>query len=391
MSHSVNGGASDAGNAPLRALVDVLFVVSFVYVSFRTFRDVTHFGGNIWRQGDWLVNTLEVDVRRGLVGEWIIRLSDLMGVSPLVTVGALQVVLHGALLLAFRRLLRGLDAGLAAILAISPAMFTVFWLADPPGSLRKEALAFLGLTVAALGLAEKRAPLLLAGASLLCLGFVAHEALLAFLPVFLAALALCWKGGEMRLAMAVSAGVVGLSAAGALAYALSHFTLSSSDPVCRPLLERGLAPEICDGAIRALAIPRDRMAEIVIDYISIAEYELSVAAYALALAPFVYLCGLLRPVRLAAAILVLTAAPFAPLFYIAVDWGRWMSMHVFSLVLLTIVALARGRLRVAAPPSPAAVAVILSVGLLMSPSHMLGMIPGGAVGTLAQFVARNLP
>jgi hypothetical protein len=49
---------------------------------------MTHFcltvfnGENDWQQGDWLINTHGVTIRRGVLGSAIFMLSDILNVSP---------------------------------------------------------------------------------------------------------------------------------------------------------------------------------------------------------------------------------------------------------------------------------------------------------------------
>ena len=108
-------------------------------------------GGNSWKQADWLVNSEEVFVRRGLFGSGLLRLSDLLAVKPLLLVGALQAILMlaliGATIVAARR--SGLTDRVLLLL-LSPGFFVLFWAADPQGSLRKEMIVYLALAALAL-------------------------------------------------------------------------------------------------------------------------------------------------------------------------------------------------------------------------------------------------
>ena len=50
-------------------------------------------GGNSWKQGDWLINSLEATVRRGILGSALIQGAEAFGLSPVTLVVILQTVL----------------------------------------------------------------------------------------------------------------------------------------------------------------------------------------------------------------------------------------------------------------------------------------------------------
>lgn len=380
--------AASARSLAARALAlaaPALVWLSFLLVSLEIWRNVRD-GGHPWKQGDWLINDLGVAVRRGPFGSAALALADAIGASPLVVVGACQIGLLLVLYLAFWRLIAGLKApGLALVLAASPAMFTMFWVADPTGAGRKELIAFAALALCALAAVRRRRGAFLAGSALLWIGFVAHEATVLFLPFHLAlAWAFARAGGGAAFAGALAAATA-LAAAGGVGLALAHPLVPDPAVVCRPLLERGLAPRICEGAIDWLGGKRSfSLAAIPGGAGAFAGFA---AAAAASLAAPLYLASLTARPRLAALAVLAAALPFLPLFYLGVDWGRWVSLQATAATILAAALIRLGALRLVRPVDPRAALILAALGLALSPAHMIGAMPGGALRAAAGLLA----
>tara|TARA_R110000751_G_scaffold8041_3_gene32520 strand:- start:23475 stop:24644 length:1170 start_codon:yes stop_codon:yes gene_type:complete len=365
----------------LPVAIDFFLVISFFHISVQVARDVAA-GGNGWKQGDWLINSINGDVRRGFSGDLFIYASDIFGTELLTLVAVTQVALLGLLFLAFRTLLRGINPSTTAILAISPAIFTVFWVADPQGSVRKELLTFLGLTVCALGIVRERDIFFAAGAFIVSIGFLAHEAMILFLPLMWALLALSWSSKKRSILKSILVVIVSFFSFYALHFALSNIQVPSSGMVCQPLMERGLDKRICDGTIAWLTYDRAQGQQAVLSNLSPASTAYFVLSYLAAMAPFFYLLMRCQKRPLALMFLIASAIPFLPLYFVAVDWGRWVSLHIFSVVLLTAVAFQIGKLRLTRDIDPVMLSVLITGALLVSPGHMIGMEMRGALERL---------
>lgn len=377
------------GNTPTRGArllwraAEGLLVVSFVYVTLVTLRDI-RWGGNSWKQGDWLINNAGGEVRRGGFGSAVLSIADLIGTSPLVLVAALQIAMLAVLYLAFRHLAARLpDPRVAALILVSPAIFTVFWAADPQGSMRKEIIAFAGIALAAIGATQNRTMPLWAGTVLLCISFFAHEAMVLLAPAYLGVLLV---SGMVRSAprqvLVAAASVVGI-ASFALHHALTHARIADTAQVCAPLLARGLPQSICVGAIEWLEFDAARGHREMLVWMHPANVAGFVIAYALALAPFVYLSALSRRPARTAAILLALGVPFLPLYAVSVDWGRWMSLHVFSAAILASCALLQGAAGFRRPPASGPVALLLALSLVAAPLHTVGLKTGGMLLQMA--------
>jgi hypothetical protein len=345
-------------------------------------------GGHAWKQGDWLINLADGPVRRGLVGEALLRFGDATGLGPLAPLMALQALLLLVLVVACWSVFRPLiaDNPLWAVLLLCPAFFPLFWAGEPDGSLRKELLAFTSLALLALSTTRPAAATLLQGLALMLAAGAcfAHEVNVLLLPAILLAFVLIrhHQGHGHAATMLVALPVV-LGGAAALVYALAHPDAAPA-MVCQPLLARGLDPHICTGAIdwldRGNAHGSDVYRAI---FTSNGLYSFPLA-YVLALLPVALFVLQHSHRRLTAALAILTALPFLPLYYVAVDWGRWLSLHIVSLIFLYAILCQTGLVRRERTLPLKPLLVLMALSLLWSPRATTGIAKGGPLATMAR-------
>ncbi len=368
----------------LGRLADGFLLLSFAYVAWVLLQDAAA-GAHNWRQGDWLIHNEAGAVRRGLFGSALLRLSDMLGRDPVSVVIGLQLALLASAYLAFRALLGRLPGGaLRVLLAVSPAIFPVFWVADPDGALRKEVLAFAGLSMVALGGSGRRRGPVIAGSAFFAVGLVAHEGLVLFIPTYLGLLYLTSAHRSLPGSAVVCAALVLCTGLFAAVYAVGTTGAADTGAMCRALTQRAVDGRMCEGAIGYLGLDAAERAAHYRGIVASAEMGRFVVSYAAALACFAYMATLTSsPVRTLVA-LALLALPFLPLYLVAVDWGRWISFHVFTAAVFGVSAVAAGRLRLQRTPSLAATAALVALGLLLSPAHFLR---DGHYSALASLVA----
>ncbi|WP_102110379.1 hypothetical protein [Oceaniglobus roseus] len=343
-------------------------------------------GGEPWHQGDWLINDAGGTVRRGPFGAALIALADLAGLSPVALTVAVQAALvlvaMAALLDAFAR---ALAQPVWALLLTSPAFFPLFWAARPEAGLRKELLVFaaMALLLPAAGRDGRWRRLAPVSAALFLAACVGHEANVFLLPAYglLAFVALRPdpRAGAVRVAALV---VVGGTAA-AFLFAWAYRDGGDPAAVCAALTARGASPRICIGAIEWLghdiAFARDLLGSL-LNRRSGAAFLL---ASALAGLPLIHLVALHDRWRLMLGISLLLLLPILPLFAVAVDWGRWMALHVASAGLVLLALRLQGVVRQVRPARPWLVAAICVANLFWVPDHVIGWVPGGLVAELA--------
>lgn len=366
-------------HALLRHVSGIYLFFSFAYISLRVALDYRA-AGNAWKQGDWLINNAAGPVRRGPFGSAIISISDFANLNPLLLVSAIQLALLAILFFAFLILLAEIrSAPIVLLLAISSAIFTVFWAADPQGSVRKELIAFAGITIYGIGALQKNWALLWLGVALFCVATVAHEAMVLFAPTFLAIAAFSGLHKESAIQSTISIATVFCFSAFAFIFAIRHSGAEDTAQICAALTARGLNDAICAGAIRWLSYDSAYGFEQVISRVGLRSGGGFLISYAAALAPFAYLIWLSKQRVLMCIALILLALPFVPLYIVAVDWGRWMSFHVFSVTVVFACAIIKNRFEIQRSVNLYYVLSLVSLAVLISPRHTIGVIWGGAV------------
>jgi hypothetical protein len=364
----------DAGERKLWRVLDVALVSSFLVVALRVLNDV-RLGGHGFKQGDYLINSIVEPVRRGQFGTGVIWVSDLLGSNPLYIVAAFQIVMLVILYMSVRTLFRAIGrAELALLLALSAAFFVTFWVADPQGSIRKELIAFAGLALLASGSLARSNLKIAMGAVVFCVALVSHEAMALLLPACAAIFVIGRDGPSGPRLVWALAGLIALTAAYTAWYTLTFTEVGAPDRICLPLLERGVGEHVCGGAIAWLQHDMDygmrRVADM-LDGPGIAKFAVG---YLVSLLPF----GLIslhqdRPRVFLFGVLI-AALPFVPLYVVAIDWGRWIGLHVFSVTVLFSMLLATGQARSDFPIRRPQFYGLLALGVVLSPSHVLGIL-----------------
>ncbi len=336
-----------------------------------------------WTVSDWLTNYQGGFVRRGLPGEIIYFLSHLTHLTPFFYVALLFLSGYAVLLFSFRRLaLRSTYSIWALALYFSPATLA-FPILDLGAGYRKEVLYLAALSYFLVLLARDR--LSSRGATLyialsLLLGTLAHESLICYAPYFFAALVL----GGRTVAQAARQWAPGFALGLLSAAACAHWKgdLGTAFRICSslgyPLLGQS-TNQVCAGGALGFFGMTPFLAHwltkvVVARYHYIPIYAaLGLFALAPALAGSIALArGGWR--RETLTLWVSTLAAFAAssiLFYYAIDWGRWVDLHVFSIAALFL--LLDGRARAAGVPiqrlRPLAFACLLAYCTLWTLPH----------------------
>jgi hypothetical protein len=321
-------------------------------------------GGQMWRQGDWLINIENVFVRRGIPGSIFIQLSDLLHVGLLHLVLVVQFLLtattiaitwlaaHGA----------GISERLMYVL-LGPGFFIAFWADKVSTGGRKEVLAFLALALLALTASRARQmPLAVLSAVVFVCAVVAHEAMALFLPLYVVAQLIGVHTVTLRKRL-VLAGLTSVAAGAAFLMNLAGSTIPSDKPVCDPLLARGFASSFCDGAIESLTHGLSGEMHIV-NTLLVQQGKIvdPIFAYGVAGLPFLLYFGttIFKQWKVVA-LFAVVGVPLLPLYAAGADWGRWVAFHFTGVVFLLLILRIRGW----APESPARVSWLARIGIVV--------------------------
>jgi hypothetical protein len=314
---------TDAASPPrggvwLGAAGTVMIVAELVWLSVHSARIIDR-GGDPWQTGDWLINLAAGPMRRGIFGELLFRVVDSSNVLWL-TFGV-QIALL-AMLTAFTLVLFWNSPRTTAwfMLVFSPA-FLLFPSLSPDGALRKELFALAAMALLAVTVRFRwPAPALIGVVALFALGATAHEMTALTLPAFVYLVA---SGHRLELwgarTMKVTIGALAAIAVAGVAWAaLFPATSTDTSKICASWVDAGLDRQLCSGALqfhsRTFSQSLDLTRGMFPSYLSL------VPLAVLSVMPFVAL----RVPRRIWWTLAVTFVALAPLFFVGIDYGRWI-------------------------------------------------------------------
>lgn len=339
--------------------------------------------GSAWRQGDWLINLGEGFVRRGLFGEVFIALSDVTGLQLLVVVQLFQILLFVALTFLVWLICLTTDrARILIMLAASPAFFLIFWAGDSQGTMRKEMFGLLAIALVAISAQRVRPPPgLLAGAVVLytlgCIGNILH---IFMAPPLMAGIFLLAQAGRIsmrRAGMYIIATLV-MSVLW-LGIATVFKEAPAIDGLCMPLVQRGLDPSFCGGAIYWIVEGNIDHGAALTKLMTPQHLGRFGVVAVLSLLSVALTFHVFHERRILAILLLLAFLPMLPLYVIATDWGRWLSLSYTAYAFLVFQALTLGLIRVQNRPHTGVLAGLFIAALLLSHEHGVDWKPGGAL------------
>ena len=298
---------------------------------------------NGWTPGDWLVNYEGGFVRRGLPGECLLQAAHLLHLSPVLLGSLLPLAFYALLYVALWQLYRRSSGDLWTFAALVSPATLAFPILDPTGAFRKELILLLALALLLLWLARgpvKDGPLIVFLTAVGSVAILSHEGLLPYLVYLIGAL---WIGlGDLRRVIKVAVLPVLATLATLLTVLHHRGNTAEEQAICSSL---GNAPPlVCSGSIAYLAngtdVARSDVLRNVHAYHYMVYYPLLAVLAALPLGAMAY--RLVRDRKFAPALRIIagTAAvaflASLPLFLYAMDWGRWIYIHVVSIFLLLL-------------------------------------------------------
>ncbi|MFV2036101.1 MAG: hypothetical protein ACC646_00795, partial [Paracoccaceae bacterium] len=299
------------------------------YIAFRIYFDFSS-GGSAWNQADWLINAHGGPVRRGPFGSGLIFISDISGIRLFDVLFIAQfgffVLLFGSTAFVAMRLTKTFSYWL---IFLSPGFFLIFWASDTGISTRKELIAYTAFALLLISFFARRAAPAVTVASVLVflIAMWGNEANILLVPAYIGTLIITLTHHEFS-HRTIFAGVliVLLGALSAGLYAIFYAQVASSAAVCEPLTERGIDPNLCSGAISWLERSVSDDARLVAQKLNREDVYLAPLAYLLVVLPVIYLISLHNHARRLLLVFLLTGLAITPLFVIAADWGRWITM-----------------------------------------------------------------
>jgi hypothetical protein len=295
--------------------------------------------------GDWLINYQGGFVRRGLPGDCFFRLGHLIHSPPEVLVLATQYALYALIYIAVWKLVRGTAWGVWATALAFSQVTLGFMVVTVDGNFRKEILFFAALIWLLLLLdrqwfSDLAAVVYLTVVTAIIL--LSHEGMIVYWPYFIAAVAISRSSILRALRICAVPGSLAL----VLVKIISGHKgdLSTAEAVCSSLGGRlgEFGQGICGGGIWFLTVKEDVFRQAVVEWNTGGRYvEFYGFMGLLALLPCILGCVSLykdsksrRDVRSLLLCTVVSMLGSIALFVYAIDWGRCIRIHIFSLMCL---------------------------------------------------------
>lgn len=293
--------------------------------------------------GDWLINYQGGFVRRGLTGEVFFDLSSWTGIPPGAYAAATQVACYFVYFLFAGLLLSKQQRPLQYILlTLSPFIF-LFQVHDPEGGFRKEVIYFAllafyawsSLRMSKAGF-ERSTVVVLVSYPLLILS---HEVLAVFLPYVVAVYVS--RSPLSARSLAKLTGLLSISIIAFIATVMHSGDSTQVSAICNSLA--GYAPKHCEqaGAIsylhHGLSDALRYVHRAVVHDAYFLNYSIVILLCSIAYLPVRNKLKTIVRNKYLIGLVAVSALGSLPVFFIGIDWGRWIYIHLVSLFLLTLV------------------------------------------------------
>ncbi len=299
-----------------------------------------------WSIGEWLTNLEAGWVRRGLGGQVILLLSDATSIPMNWIVLAIQGATYLAFVALFLNLLHKKVITFWYFVACFAPSFLLFTYYDSMAVGRKEVLLYLmfiiWLRLCLMGRNTSSTTLIFS--TIYFVLTLIHETFFFYSLYFVLAAVLCRKNSRGKSLLSLLIPLVSF-----LGIVLTALTGGPMDGpgICESLLSRGIPPSVCSGPIN-FGVPSS--GALLHQYVS--SFDLTSLAqigwvFLLVISP-IYLIlqsvNLSRSQRYQFIGLLIGFIVFSmPIFMLATDWGRWISMHCTLAILLSLAMLPERR------------------------------------------------
>jgi hypothetical protein len=283
-----------------------------------------------WSIGEWLTNFEGGWVRRGLGGQAILLISDATHIQMHWIVLAIQITSYLCFTSLFLRLLSRKSISFWYFLVCFSPGFLLFTYYDSMAVGRKEVLLYL-MFIVWLGICLRQrntfinTVLFSTTYSLLTL---VHEMFFFFSPYFVIAALFC---GDSKIGSNKKSLLIPAFSAVGIVLGTVIFDPINGTAICESLLLRGLPESVCSGSI-TFGVPTPSV--LLQDYITGLDQSVIFdvgLAFLLILIPSYLALRASEATRAQKRMWALVSAGAilfsAPLFIMATDWGRWISIH----------------------------------------------------------------
>lgn len=310
-------------------VISILAYLCVLYYVTRYGIEILH-GNPSFKMGDWLINYEGGFIRRGLVGQALYELNNL-GISLLWSAFFLQAGIYFAITHYSLKLFFATEREVSWLLFVfSPAFIFLFPFYDIGAGFRKEIIVFLSFCLLAVGLLRDKVnhKYLLASLVTFLIAVFSHELAVLCLIFFIFLIHEATKNDEKKRAIgwAYIAGFVVVGSTGLLFSLANTGDANQAALICDSLEHAGMKHDLCGGAIQWLGYDTSYGLRQVGGYLFQYSYTYPFLLL-LAVLPL-FLTDWWKP-RLI--ILLLGFASLLPLYFVAIDWGRWIHIYIFMI------------------------------------------------------------
>ncbi len=314
----------------IKILIYLLTAVTAVYTLIFTY--IYNFKDDGYILADWLINYEDGGFkRRGLSGSFFFLLQDLTGISLNYLVYSCQFIIISLFFWLYVKLIRYKITTLLYLSLLLSAIGFVGLLNTVTYVGKKEFIVFLLFTWFVYLLDQDKLSKLkeYVFCVLLCISTLLHEVTLFFVPYF--AIALYIKTGKLEIKRYIKYFIsVGVPAA-----LIILFGKNVNEGMSLEILsQRGVYPTY--GIFYWDINERQYIKE------HIAEYRLYFVSLVISIVHLSYYLKYLTGQKLLSILLAGAFLFSLPLFYLAIDWGRWMYIHMMLVIVLFALLLKKG-------------------------------------------------
>lgn len=293
-------------------------------------------GGHAWKTGDWLINYSDGFIRRGLSGSVSILFAEILSINVKWTTFFIQAFFFMTFVwLVLKEFYQFKNHPKSVFLVLSPAFAFMFWINDPAVAFRKEICIYLALVFSLKAFQKNQVRPLWYWASVAIFGFagLSHEVTVFFMPFFMFAVFNHYSdpSANAKSIIKYSIPFVALGLTILLASFFYKGSLQSMDAICASLQPYALKADICEGAIKWLQYDAN------FGFKQVTELGAGVWLNYLLLAALTAIPLLFTKADKYFLIAISAGAIcMFPLFLVAVDYGRFISMAYTATVLTCV-------------------------------------------------------
>lgn len=285
-------------------------------------------GGDYWLSTDWILNYDFGFIRRGLFGS-ILNLLSSNPETKLLVLSLFLSFLYISIIFLIYKIYTSTNQNFVSLTLLASPLFIIFPLLDFRGSFRKELLGFISLLLIyqffnEVKRSNKRFFLLIT----YIISIFSSEVNFLFLPFIVIHIYENRNSNKFKIYIFeyLSASIL---------YILLFFLTSESvgknlDLICNDLLNNNYSKNICDGSIRFMKLKFNETVGYVLASITKEKIFGYFILTVLGFLPFISDINWL--VKNKNKILI-SGTYFAPFFFIAMDWGRWLYIFFSCLII----------------------------------------------------------